>query len=103
MVTDLLKMPPYIALSYAWGAKDSSFVRLNDVSTPVQKSLCEALQHLRLNSTSIMLWADALYINQNDDKEKSSQISLMWRIYENAVEVRTWFGLEADDSEYAID
>lgn len=103
MEAPLSKLPPYIALSYAWGEKDTSAsLQLNGVCIAIQKSLCEALQHLRSMDSLVVLWADALCINQDDKIEKSSQIQLMRLIYKTAVQVRVWLGPAADDSEYAM-
>jgi hypothetical protein len=51
---------------------------------------------------SVILWVDAICINQEDDVEKSSQVILMRDIYQAAEETLVWLGEAADDSGLAF-
>ncbi|KAK3489758.1 heterokaryon incompatibility protein-domain-containing protein [Neurospora crassa] len=48
------------------------------------------------------LWIDALCINQNDNKEKSSQVGRMGTIFSSAKVVLSWIGLPRDGSNDAL-
>jgi hypothetical protein len=56
-------------------------------------NLDEALRSLSLNShLETLLWAAAICVNQQDQAERSSQILLMRRLYQNAESVSAWLG-----------
>lgn len=42
----------------------------------------------------VLLWVDALCINQEDGDERASQVKMMGRIYERALNVKIWLGKE---------
>lgn len=81
---DVDKAPPYLALSYTWGA-------------PVFDHCGYA------RGRYLMLWADAACINQGDIRERSSQVRLMNAIYRSAERVAIWLGESADDSDFIMD
>ena len=60
----------------------------------ISTSLRDALQKVRHSSQPVILWVDALCINQEDLNERASQVLLMQRIYHNALEVCMWLGIE---------
>ncbi|KAK2676523.1 hypothetical protein RAB80_008709 [Fusarium oxysporum f. sp. vasinfectum] len=78
--------PPYTAISYTWG----------------RYRLHGALQALRQKHSSVLVWADALCINQKDRDERSQQVQLMPFIYSNADNVAIWLGPEENDSARAV-
>ena len=85
----------YRALSYAWGNRDvtrSVFIRCNGRQVPVSSNLRDILRRLRRPDHEIVLWVDALCINQADDDERTHQVSFMRLIYENAAECIIWLG-----------
>ncbi|GAB7353005.1 hypothetical protein MBLNU459_g3566t1 [Dothideomycetes sp. NU459] len=90
----------YDALSYHWGPRDPDhdplirIVQDDGKITRIQvtKSLFSALKQLRNRKDDVQLWIDALCINQKDAVEKSSQISYMSTIYNQAECVRIWLG-----------
>jgi hypothetical protein len=47
---------------------------------------------IRREGEPVIIWADALCINQSDDGEKTSQVGLMRDIYRDAKEVIAWLG-----------
>ncbi|KAI0099036.1 heterokaryon incompatibility protein-domain-containing protein [Nemania sp. FL0031] len=95
--------PPYVALSYAWGdATARRSVKLGSHVVSLTESLVAALEHLQHQEKTLVVWADAICINQSDNVEKSHQVQMMSRIYKSAALVIAWLGLEGDDSDEAI-
>jgi hypothetical protein len=86
--------PDYEALSYTWGAPTKlQEIRVGKTSMGIQPNLWCALDKLRREKTKIrILWADAICINQHDDDERSSQVSMMEFIYKRAQKVHVWLG-----------
>jgi Heterokaryon incompatibility protein (HET) len=96
--------PVYTALSYTW--KELNGMRqiaLDDKEVSITASLESALYHLRQPSATITLWADALCINQSDEEEKTEQVQVMKRIYQDATHVIVWLGPSDGDSDVAFD
>lgn len=109
--------PDYVALSYAWGDQSTpkAEICVNGREREIGQSLFTALRQLRsfgtigyetgssvrfikthhppeLNLRRFRLWADALCINQKDDKDREHQIPLMRQIYRCANYVFVWLG-----------
>lgn len=79
----------YEALSYAWGNQMVDVISDgNRFSFP--HSLYRALLGLRDPTQIRPVWADAICINQKDDKEKSHQVRMMRRIFKQANRVLIW-------------
>lgn len=107
---------PYEALSYHWGPWDSGHsvrVYSSDASKPakglkaavmkvkppkilVRDNLHAVLQRFRRKDRSVLLWIDALCIDQTHSEEKNLQVSRMADIYSRAKNVCIWLG-EGDD------
>ncbi|CAJ0548666.1 Ff.00g022790.m01.CDS01 [Fusarium sp. VM40] len=91
---------PYKALSYTWGdvegekAQQLQLPRIfvNNQLFPATDNLRMALSHIQDPNYDIMLWADAICINQQDNREKGHQVKQMAHIYKNAEEVLIWLG-----------
>jgi hypothetical protein len=87
--------PLYEALSYAWGEPIFSHT-IEEVPSGTHLSitvnLYDALQGIRDQQTSRVLWVDAICINQLDLEEKGHQVAQMGRIYEDAERVVVWLG-----------
>lgn len=76
----------YCALSYVWGTDDpTDEVITPDGSVEITPSLGKALRHLRQRTAVVVLWIDAICINQKDNVEKSHQIQLLPRIFQGAL------------------
>ena len=88
--------PEYEALSYQWGdPKITTEIFLNGISWQITKNLHSALKAFRSSSAGsdrspVRLWVDAVCINQLDLSEKAWQIPLMFKIYSQARNVRSW-------------
>jgi len=89
----LESMPPYEALSYAWGtSSELSWIELNGVMCLRRHNLLDCLKTLRHRTQVRTLWIDAICINQADVKEKSAQVELMPQIYRSAIRTLIWLG-----------
>ncbi|CZR67879.1 uncharacterized protein PAC_17778 [Phialocephala subalpina] len=97
---------PYHALSYCWGPRTEfgkGSIKLdvggNRVRWPVTPTLEMALRRLRSTDehTRLLIWVDAICINQSDEQEKGEQVQEMRLVYQNAAEVSVWLGPEDDD------
>ncbi|ERF70767.1 hypothetical protein EPUS_05119 [Endocarpon pusillum Z07020] len=83
----------YTALSYVWGDPACVCdVEIDGQQVKIPRNLFEALTSVRVNTSSRVLWADALCINQEDDVEKSWQVQEMATIYRRAQSVISWLG-----------
>jgi hypothetical protein len=81
------------AISYCWGGQHASVeIRCDGRLLHITENLHSALQNFRRSDTSVLVWADAVCINQNDIDEKNIQVPLMRKIYEKASIVQIWLG-----------
>ncbi|KAG4443343.1 hypothetical protein IFR05_001132 [Cadophora sp. M221] len=109
----------YDALSYEWGlsAKSSSSVGVFNISVDmtyfrhilchgkqmgIMNSLHAVLLSLRHESRNLVLWTDAICINQEDEEEKPQQLMLMGKIYSQAKTVLCWIGEEKQQTQNAF-
>jgi hypothetical protein len=94
----LLETERYEALSYVWGDENSSeYICLTNDNEPhsdiicsrfhIKPNLYKALERLRLKDKQRTIWVDAICINQEDLRERASQVLLMREIYANARQV----------------
>jgi hypothetical protein len=91
--------PPYTALSYAWGDVETTApITLNGRLSFVTENLREALVYLKHNCPDVLLWVDALSINQEEPNERGHQVSQMRAIYSEASNVITWLGTGSTDT-----
>jgi hypothetical protein len=96
---------PYQALSYTWGSsvfpKTLHVVHGQDSNTTptgiiaITENLHSALQTLRKTDETLVLWVDAICINQADIPERNSQVSYMPQTYAGAASVLVWLGNES--------
>jgi hypothetical protein len=102
--SSLADPPPYIAISYAWGdTDDKRFIQIGNLNIPVAVSLFGALDAVRQRGEDVLVWVDALCIDQQNRDERSQQVRLMTQIYANATQVAIWLGPSADDSDLAME
>lgn len=108
--------PAYRALSYTWGdiASGTRKICIHGKSWVLRANLYDALRQFQrsfrgsLNSRGeadedhLLLWVDALCIDQKNDEERSSQVSKMRIICARAKQVLVWLGLESSTSGRAI-
>ncbi|KAG4441307.1 hypothetical protein IFR05_003235 [Cadophora sp. M221] len=94
--------PPYIALSYTWGdATQIKPIIIDDKTLDITVSLHEALLHMQTDEP-LLVWIDAICINQNDNQEKTAQVKRMTEIYKAATSVFAWLGPATDGSDVAM-
>jgi len=87
------------ALSYVWGDPGSTErISCNGQLLKVTVNLGKALRHLRSETDDLVLWADAVCINQNDSAEKGRQVANMGRIYSDAKKVLVWLGRDRNNA-----
>ncbi len=95
----LRDLPPYEALSYAWGdPRCKSAIECNGASKLVTENLLAALYHIRSSNYPVVLWIDAICINQSSKREKNQQVPLMRNIYEAARRILVWLGADSANS-----
>ncbi|KAH8881169.1 HET-domain-containing protein [Thozetella sp. PMI_491] len=86
----------YKALSYTWGTDRDTrfihFIHFEGFPLGVTRNLFEALIHLRNETTPLVLWVDAICIDQRSKDEKNRQLPRMRQIYAQATETILWLG-----------
>jgi hypothetical protein len=100
-------VPEFDALSYQWGELTPTYeiTIVGDADTEggslqVRQNLSNALRDLRLSDEPLVIWIDAICINQQDEAEKERQLPLMRQIYSSVRTVRCWIDEDVDpDSE----
>lgn len=88
----------YTALSYTWAmniggdASLSRSITINGSAKFISRNLFEGLLRFRKNEQSYRMWIDAVCIAQDDDEEKTDQVSNMAMVYANASSTIVWLG-----------
>jgi hypothetical protein len=81
----------YDALSYMWGdPAPMNTIYLSGKALPIASNLNTALHYLRYTDKPLVIWIDAICINQKDEIERAGQVQLMRRLYSGASMVRVW-------------
>ncbi|RYN56718.1 hypothetical protein AA0114_g2854 [Alternaria tenuissima] len=95
--------PPYIALSYTWGANATyTNIEINRVKVLVRENLWDFLHQQLLHGNYGPFWIDALCIQQSEVHERNHQVRMMDSIYMKARLVLVWLGKESDHSDLAM-
>lgn len=96
--------PIYKALSYTWGDLSEGVrkIFLNGLTFQIRQNLWQALRQLRQDNTDLVIWIDAICINQAEIGERNHQVSYMGQIYRKATEVLVWLGAATNDSDLAF-
>ncbi|ORY04747.1 heterokaryon incompatibility protein-domain-containing protein [Clohesyomyces aquaticus] len=77
-------------------------ILLEGASFPVGVNLHGALEAIREKNVPVLIWVDAICIDQQNKDERAQQVQLMSHIYGRATSVTIWLGHEADDSQLAV-
>lgn len=93
--------PPYIALSYTWGAaSQKKMIHVDDTPLLVSSNCWRALHRLRRRGPpSQYFWIDALCVDQSNNEEKSLQVRAMGDVFRQAESV--WADLDCSESSEA--
>lgn len=95
--------PDYLALSYTWGdASDTVPIQVDGFTRQVTRNLHSALLHIREEDKDVVIWADALCIDQSNYEEKNVQVACMTEIYALAKCTIIWLGNPGDNSDLFI-
>ena len=88
----------YVCLSYCWGDDEPEHsITVNGKRHPVRQNLFKFLHTARRYKFDVLLWIDAISINQEDDHEKAIHIPAMATIFSEAEFVVVWLGLGDED------
>ncbi|KAF5019388.1 hypothetical protein F66182_8588, partial [Fusarium sp. NRRL 66182] len=81
------------ALSYCWG-DPTEREEISVASSPfsIGRSAAQALRRLRRENETLVIWIDAVCINQDNLEERAQQVTLMSQIYSLASTVHIWLG-----------
>lgn len=97
----LTQAPAYHAISYTWGDPSlTALILVNGRPFECLKNCEYVLKQARWHEGAKYYWCDALCIAQADKEEKSSQVAMMGRLFEEAELVLACLGPHADDSKY---
>jgi Heterokaryon incompatibility protein (HET) len=96
----------YTAGSYVWGPKKhrkAIFVNKRRFLVTENLRAFLAACRLQIKSESLILWIDAICINQKSESERKHQVQIMKLIYENAKCAYSWLGHAHSDSDWLFD
>jgi len=95
--------PEYQTLSYTWGdEKNKGTICVDGEDVQITRNLTDVLATIRKDNEDLIIWADALSINQNDDVEKGTQVQMMREIYSKAKNTISWLGPGSETSDTAM-
>ncbi|KAI0483702.1 heterokaryon incompatibility protein-domain-containing protein [Xylaria cf. heliscus] len=101
--THLKEPRPYQALSYTWGSSANQVpISINGYPFMVSSNLYAALLEFRDRGKEIVIWIDAICINQGDIEERNAHVPMMHEVYSRAARVIVWLGRESEDSNLAM-
>ncbi|KAH6981381.1 heterokaryon incompatibility protein-domain-containing protein [Ilyonectria destructans] len=109
----LTQCPHYLALSYTWGppragvpaytGRDRTVILLDDRPFAVRPNLFHALSQVCAARPGSYLWVDSICINQENPRERASQVGIMDHVYAGASETLIWLGPASQQSARAIE
>lgn len=107
--TTLKEAPKYESLSYCWEDHDAvttsylqGQMKIDGRTFRLGSNLEAAIRRLRPTTGELIIWIDAICIDQHNIKERNEQVTKMRLIYQGADIVRAWLGESRDDSEVAF-
>jgi Heterokaryon incompatibility protein (HET) len=104
---NLVDKPDYCALSYYWGAPVPASalkaVTVDGTIVKIRPAVYSFLASLVLQLSNLPVWLDVICIDQENNEERQSQVSLMGTIFGSARNVYVWLGDADADSDYVFD
>jgi hypothetical protein len=95
---------PYETVSYVWGRENKPrSIIVDDQTLSIIQSLYALLLRLQDLGCFRIIWADAVCINQENQKEKEHRIQIMAEIYAKANHVVVWLGETNENSDQALE
>jgi hypothetical protein len=89
----------YDALSYMWGdPAPADRIYLSGKALPIASNLTTALRHMRYIDKPLVIWIDAICIDQKNYGERAKQVPYMRLLYKRASTVRIWINEPDVDS-----
>lgn len=89
----------FTALSYTWADEDGDSSRSSAIFLgrhwdmfPVTQNCAAALHRMRLHDRDLMVWVDAICIDQGNHVERNHQVGLMTEVYSCAEQVFVYLG-----------
>ncbi len=98
ITSPLMAAPSYAAISYRWNFGPKVPVLMDGKTFFVSEPLYFMLEGLREREREIVVWVDAICINQEDMDEKRWQIPLMGDLYASATQVVGWLSYHPHSS-----
>ncbi|PMD36302.1 HET-domain-containing protein [Hyaloscypha variabilis F] len=93
----------FVAISYVWGtAQPDRVLPLKDGSHILITENVEKLLSYIFPVDEEYVWLDAICINQEDAKEKNSQVKLMKDVYSSARRVSIWLGFSQKEMDVYV-
>ncbi|OAG10277.1 heterokaryon incompatibility, partial [Paraphaeosphaeria sporulosa] len=94
----------YIAGSYTWGpSSPTAPITLNGSTFEIRENLHDFLKVCRHKDDAVLIWVDAICIDQSNLLERTHQVGLMVDIYGQAAAVAIWLGPSSETLDYAVD
>ena len=104
---DLVDKPDYCALSYYWGAPVAASalksITVDGTIVNIRPAVHSFLSSLVSHLQTLTVWLDVICIDQENNEERQSQVSLMSTIFGSARNVYVWLGDADADSDYVFD
>ncbi|KAI1182123.1 heterokaryon incompatibility protein-domain-containing protein [Nemania serpens] len=107
-LAELKEHPQFTVVSHRWNTTEAvdetKSVLVNGAAVPVSTGLYEVLRHIQKETESVVVWIDALCINHADEneREKSTQVSQLARIFTTAEKTLIWLGPTTHRSDEAM-
>ncbi|KAL2204526.1 hypothetical protein CC79DRAFT_1400690 [Sarocladium strictum] len=94
----------YEALSYTWDsqARKERLIVQEDAYIEIGSNLAAFLHQRRDPKDTVVLWVDAICINQQDVEERNFLVSIMHTLYLASESLAIWLGSESENSALAM-
>lgn len=95
----------YETLSYTWSTESPTEELIVHESTHISitPNLASFLRQRRDADKVVVLWVDAICVNQQDIAERNLQVSFMNLIYTVCTSITVWLGPEDEESDLAVE